>query len=507
MSQLKEKIVHGVFWQTLERCGSIGITFVISVILARLLTPRQFGLVALAAVLIDIATAIIDSGLPKALIQKQDVDETDCNSVFYLNITLGVLMYGIIFPLAPFIARFYKQPELTVLTRCITLSLIITSWGSIQRTMLSKKMLFHLSFKISWLAQIPAGIIGILLAYKGFGVWALIIQHLTKDILGTSLLWFFVKWRPQRLFNFSRLKSLFSFSWKLLVSSILSTIYNNIYSIIVGKLFVLDTLSFYRRGRHLPGIGMNLINHTIGGVLFPAFSKIQNDKAQMRALARRGLKNIMFLVLPVMGIFFVIARPLIVILYTEKWLMSATFLQICCFYFVVTPFHTMNLQIITACGHSDYFLYLEIYKKIEFLLLIVLTYRFGIIVMTCCVAANSYLSAFINGWPNRKLIGYPPWRQFADIMPLFLIAISAGAITKFFQLQALNNWLQLIVLKMQFIHTAYQQTVNNWLQLIAGTAIFSTIYFGLAAVTRQIPKDIFTLATKIKSKFHPVPQA
>lgn len=506
MSQLNQKIVHGVFWQSLERCGNIGISFVISVILARLLTPKQFGLVALAAILIDIATAIIESGLPKALVQRKNIDEIDCNSVFYLNITLGLLMYGVIFPLAPYVARFYNQPKLTVLTRCVTLSLIITSWGSIQRTILVKKMLFHLSFKISWLTQIPAGIIGIILAYKGLGVWALVIQHLAKDILATLLLWIFVKWRPQRLFDWSRLKSLFSFGWKLLVSSILSSIYNNIYSIIVGKLFVLDTLSFYRKGRHLPSIGMNFINRTVGGVLFPAFSKIQDDKTQIRTLARRGLKNIMFLVLPIMGILFVTARPLVVILYTEKWLTSATFLQICCFYFAVTPFHTMNLQIITACGHSDYFLYLEIYKKIEFLLLIFVTYRFGIIVMTCCVAANSYLSAFINGWPNRKLIGYPPWRQFADILPLFLIALFSGAITKLLQQQAIDYCLQSVISKMQFTKETYQQVLNNWLQLFTGMAVFSTIYFGLAAITRQIPEDIFTLTSKIKAKLHPVPQ-
>ena len=351
--------------------------------------------------------------------------------------------------------------------------------------MLAKKMLFQLSFKVSWQAQLFSGILGIILAYKGFGVWALVIQQLTKDLLSTVLLWYFIKWRPQRLFNFNRLKGLLSFSWKLLCSSILSSIYNNIYSIIVGKLFVVETLSYYRKGRHLPGLGMNLINTSIGGVLFPAFSTIQDDKQKMRELARRGLKNIMFLVIPIMGILFVTARPLIVLLYTDTWLPSAVFLQICCFFFVVTPFHTLNLQIITASGHSDYFLYLEIYKKIEFLLLIFITYRFGIIIMTCCVAANSYLSVFINGWPNRKLIGYPPWRQFADILPLFLLAAcgcGAAQITRLLP-------------------------QNNWLQLFAGAGIFSAVYLGLAAATHLIPEDIFMLASKITAKFNPGAQA
>lgn len=479
MDNLNQKIIHGVFWQGLERFGNLGINFIISVILARLLTPKQFGLVALATILINIATAIIESGFPKALIQKKDIDEIDCNSVFYFNITLGLLIYGIIFPLAPYIARFYKQPLLTSLTRVVTLSLIITSWASIQRTLLAKRMQFHLSFKISWQAQIPAGIIGIILAYTGFGVWALIAQHLIKSTLGTILLWYFVKWRPQRLFDFSRLKKLFSFGWKLFCSGILNSIYTNIYSIVVAKLFSIDILSFFRKGRHLPGVGMSIINNTIGKVLFPAFSEIQNDKARMRQLAKRGLKNIMFLVIPIMSLLFITARPLTIILYTVKWLPAADFVKICCFSFVISPFHTMNLQIITACGRSDYFLYLEIFKKIEMLLLVFICHRFGIFFMTCVIAANSYFLVFINGWPNRELIDYPPWRQFVDVLPLFLLAAIGVGLA-------------------QFIRLLPQ---NDWLQVIAGTAIFSTVYLGLAYLTNQIPNDIINMTSKTIHKY------
>ena len=340
----------------------------------------------------------------------------------------------------------------------------------------------HLSFRISWLAQIPAGAIGVILAYKDFGVWALVAQQLIRDILSTDFLWYFVKWRPQCLFDFSRLKKLLSFSWKLLCSSILSTLYQNIYTLIVGKLFSLDTLSFYRKGRHLPALGMHLINNTVGGVLFPAFTKIQDDKPKMHELARRGLKNIMFLVVPAMGIFFVIAHPLIIILYTDKWLPSAIFLQICCFSFVLAPFHTMNLQIMTACGRSDYFLYIEIFKKIELLLLVFLTYRFGIIVMTCAVAANSYLMVIINGWPNRKLIDYPPWSQFMDVLPFFLLAIAAAGATQITRLLP----------------------QNNWLLLFTNAAVFTAVYLGLAALMRQIPADLYTLAKQLKNKIRQV---
>ena len=478
MLDLRKKIVHGVFWQGLERFGNHGITFIISIILARLLTPKQFALVTLSAVLITIASNIIESGLPKALVQKKDIDEIDCNSIFYFNIIMGLLMYGLIYPLAPFVAHFYNQPKLTSLTRIIALSLIVTSFASIQRTLLDKRMDFHLSFRISWLAQIPAGIIGIVLAYKGLGVWSLVAQQLTRNLLNTALLWFFVKWRPKRVFNLSRLKRLFSFSWKLLCSQLLNTIYNDIYTLVVGKLFSLEILSFSRRGRHLPALSMNLINKTIGTVLFPAFSKIQDDKLKMRELAKRGLKNIMFLVIPAISLLFVTARPLITILYSTKWLPSVAFLQITCFSIVIFPFHTMNLQIMTACGRSDYFLYIEIFKKVETLFIIFIFYRFGIIIMTCYLAANSYLLLIVNGWPNRKLIGYPPWRQFADILPFFLIAaigVGIAQVTRLFP-------------------------QNDWLLLFTNVIIFSIVYFGLAAVAHLIPQDVFMLASLIKNK-------
>ena len=478
MSDLRKKIVQGVFWQGLERFGNHGITFIISIILARLLTPKQFALVALSAVLITIAGTLIESGLSKALVQKKDIDEIDCNSIFFFNIVMGLLMYGLIYPLAPFVAHFYNQPKLTSLTRIIALSLIVTSFASIQRSLLAKRMDFHLSFRISWLAQIPAGIIGIFLAYKGLGVWSLVAQQLTRNTLNTALLWYFVKWRPQRVFNLSRLKKLFSFSWKLLCSQLLNTIYNDLYTLVVGKLFSLEILSFSRRGRHLPGISMSLINTTIGTVLFPAFSTIQDDKLKMRELAKRGLKNIMFLVIPTISLLFVTARPLVTILYTAKWLPSVVFLQITCFSIVITPFHTMNLQIMTACGRSDYFLYLEIFKKVEMLLLIFICYRFGIIIMTCYLAANSYLLLFVNGWPNHKLIGYPPWRQFADILPFFFIAAIGVGITQVTRL--------------------FPQ--NDWLLLVTNAIIFAIVYFGLATVAHLIPQDVFMLASTIKGK-------
>ena len=480
MSDLNKKIVHGVFWQGLERFGTLCITFVINVILARLLSPAQFGVVAIVTALIDIATEFIDSGFSSALIQKKDTDETDCNSVFYFNLMLCTLMVLLIFPFAPFIARFYRQTELTLLTRCIALSLFFTSFASIQHTMLVKRMQFHLSFKISWLAQIPAGIIGISLAYEGFGVWALVAQHLVKNLLRAILLYVFVRWHPQLIISYKKLIQLFSFGWKILCSNLLVSLSNNMTTMIIGKLFTVENLSFYQKGRHLPGLGMNIINSTIGRVLFPAFSSIQDDKAQLRELAKRGLNNIMFLVIPIMGLLIVVARPFVTLLYTEKWLPCAIFLQISCFFFIASPFQSLNQQIMAACGRSDYLLLLSIFHKLEFIVLIIITYRFGIIFMVLCIALNNHFISFIHCLLVQKLIDYSPWKQFTNILPLLLIAACGIAMS-------------------QVIRFIPQ---NNWLLLIAGTAIFSSVYVILTATTHQIPEDICMLISKITHKIY-----
>ena len=480
MSTLKQQIVHGVLWQGLERFGTLCITFVINIILARLLTPAQFGIVAIVTALIDIATEIIDSGFSSALIQKKDTDETDCNSVFYFNLMLCALMVLLIFPLAPYIAEFYKKPELTILTRCIVLSLFFTSFASIQHTMLVKRMQFHLSFKISWLAQIPAGFLGIILAYKGFGVWALVAQHLVKNFIRAILLYVFVKWHPQLIFSFKKLISLFSFGWKILCSNLLVSLSNNMATMIIGKLFTVENLSFYQKGRHLPGLGMNIVSSSLGRVLFPAFSSIQDDKSKLRELARRGINNIMFLIIPIMGLLIVIARPFVILLYTEKWLPCVIFLQISCLFFIATPFQSLNQQIMAACGRSDFLLGLSIFHKLEFIALIVITYRFGIVFMVCCIAINNHFISFIHCLLVQRLINYSPWKQIQDILPFLLIAACAVAIS-------------------QVIRFIPQ---NNWLLLIAGTTIFSSIYVGLTATTHQIPEDIRVLISKVTHKIH-----
>jgi O-antigen/teichoic acid export membrane protein len=280
--------------------------------------------------------------------------------------------------------------------------------------------------------------------------------------------WHWVKWRPQWLFDWNRTKEMFSFGWKLFCSSFLERVYSEIYTIIIGKMEDLKMLSYYDRGKHYPKLGMDIINSTIGSVLLPAFSALQDDRPKMKELAKRGLNSIMFLVAPALAFLFVFADSITILLLTEKWLPSVIFIRLCCISFLFWPIHTTNLQIITACGRSDVFLILEIIKKIQGILLIAITYRFGVVTMVAAGAATGLVTLFENGWYNRKLINYAPWQQIWDIAPIIGITILVSGLSYFISLP---------------IH-------NLWLKLITGTLAFGILYIGLTYVTHTLPQEI-----------------
>ena len=474
MGNLKKKIISGVFWQGLEKVGSQGISFVISVVLARLLAPKDFGVIALMMVFITLCNVVVDSGFSGALIQKKDATQADFCSVFFINIGLGVFLYAVMFFAAPWIARFYDSPELTRYLRFSSLALVITSFSRVQQAFLNKNMLFHLSFRINWIALLVSGTTGVVMAYRGFGVWALIAQQLCNATVQCLLLWLLVKWRPMWLFDWSRAKSLFQFGWKFLASSFLDTLYNDIYSVVIGKIADLKALSFYKTGKTIPALGMGVINTTVGNVLFPAFSQLQDDRPKMRELAKRGLQNIMFLVIPALTLLFVLAEPLVRILLTDKWLPCVIYLQLCCITFFYWPLHTTNLQIISACGRSDVFLILEIIKKVQGVLVIVLTYRYGVVTMVAAGAAMGIVNFFENAWFNRKLINYPPWRQLWDILPLLLVAVVAGGGVFF---------------GIRFI-------ASPWVKLFGGGCAFAVLYVVGAMLLGKIPGDILNLLNR-----------
>lgn len=467
-SDIKNKILSGVFWQGLERIGSYGIGFVVSVILARRLSPEEFGVIAIMMVFITLSNVFIDSGFSTALIQKKDMEQADCCSVFYINIVMGLVIYGILFLASPYIAAFYETKELTLYLHIFSLIIIIRSFSLVQYALLRKRMLFHLSFRISWVALIISGIVGISMAYSGCGVWSLIAQQLTSALVTVIMQWLWVKWHPQWLFDWERAKDLFNFGWKIFCSGFLDTLYNDIYSLVIGKIADLKMLSFYDRGKHYPKIGMDIINSTIGSVLFPAFSEMQDDRPKIKQLAQRGLKNIMFVVTPALAFLFVFADTITILLLTEKWLPSVIFLRICCITFFFWPFHTMNLQIITACGRSDVFLILEIIKKTQEVLVIAISYRFGVVTMVAAGATMGLVGMIENAWYNRKLIDYAPWQQLRDIAPITVITILVSIITYFITVP---------------VH-------NIWLKLITGTIAFGGLYLVSTSITNTFPNEI-----------------
>lgn len=474
MNDIKNKVTKGVFWQGLERVGSYGIGFLVSIVLARRLAPEEFGVIAIMLVFITLSQVFIDSGFSTALIQKKNMEEADFCSVFYINIVMSFVLYGILYVASPYIAEFYETEDLTRYLHVFSLVIIIRSFSLVQNALLRKRMLFHLSFRISWIALIISGIIGIVMAYSDCGVWSLIAQQLTNALIMTIMQWILVKWHPQWLFDWKRTKELFNFGWKMFCSGFLDTLYNDIYSLVIGKISDLEMLSYYDRGKQYPQCGMNIINSTIGTVLLPAFSELQDDRPKMKALAKRGLKCIMFVVTPVLAFLFAFADSITILLLTDKWLPSVIFIRLCCIIFFFWPFHTTNLQIITACGRSDIILILEIIKKIQGILVIAITYRFGVVTMVATGSAMGLVGMIENSWYNRKLIDYAPWQQLWDIAPITIITIAVSAISYFITIP---------------IHSI-------WLKLIAGTISFGALYFISTFITHTFPQEIMQIINK-----------
>lgn len=471
MSKENNKIATSIFWQGLERVGSYGIGFIVSVILANKLPVEDFGVVAIMTVFVTLSNVFIDSGFSTALIQKKDMEDADCCSVFYINIVMAVILYAALFLTSPLIETFYEADGLAKYLHVFSFVLIIRSFSIVQAALLRKRMLFHLSFRISWVALLISGAVGIAMAYSECGVWSLVAQQIVYSLVTVAMQWLLVKWRPKRIFNWERTKELFRFGWKMFCSSFLDTVYHELYSIIIGKIADLKVLSYYDRGKMYPKFGMDVINSTIGGVMLPAFSEIQDDRPKLKELTRRSLKNTMFIVTPALAFLFVFAREIIMILLPEEWLPSVIFVRLCCITFFFWPFHTLNLHVITACGRSDVHLTLEIIKKVQAVVVIAITYRFGVVTMVAAGAAMGFVSMIENAWYNGKLIGYPPWQQLWNVAPIVLATAAVSAASYFIAMPLHGVWPKF---------------------LVGGTA-FGVLFLVVTFAMRIVPQEILTV--------------
>ena len=425
---IKGKVLSGLVWMFGERISAQLVTFIVSIVLARLLEPSSYGAIAIVNIFIALANVFVVSGFGNSLIQKKDADDKDFSSVFYFNIVMGVIVYIIIFISAPYIARFYDLQILCPALRVMGLRLIVAGINSVQSAYVSRNMMFRRFFWSTLWGTIGSAVVGITMAYMGFGIWALVAQYMFNSVIDTLVLWFTVKWRPKLLFSFNRLKSLFSFGWKLLVSSLLDTGFNNLRSLVIGKMYTSADLAFYNKGKSFPNLVVVNINSSIQSVLFPVMADAQDKKDEVKAMVRRAIRISSYIMFPMMAGLALVAEPLIKLLLTEKWLSCVPYLQISCFVFAFMPIHTANLQAIKAMGRSDIFLKLEIIKKIMGLAVLIAVMGYGVLAIALSSMAVTVVSAFINAYPNRKLLNYGYIEQIRDlfngIVPLIVMSIA-----------------------------------------------------------------------------------
>lgn len=421
------KVFSNLIWRFAERCGAQIVTFIVSIVLARILMPEDYGTVALVTVFTTILQVFVDSGLSTALIQKKDADDLDFSSVFYFNFAVCIILYLVMFIAAPLIAAFYGIPELVSIVRVISLTIVISGIKGVQQSYVSRKMIFKRFFYATLGGTITSAFFGIAMAYAGFGVWAIVAQQLSNTTIDTLILWITVKWRPKLMFSWKRLKSLLGFGWKLLCSALLETIFNNLRSLIIGKFYSSADLAYYNEGMKFPSLIVTNINTSIDSVLLPAMSKEQDDKERVKKMTRRSIMTSCYIMAPLMIGLVCCAKNIVALILTEKWLPCVFFLQIFCVVYMFHPIHTANLNAIKAVGRSDLFLILEICKKVVGLALLFATVFVSVEAMAYSLLVSTLLSMMINSWPNKKLLNYSFLEQVKDIMPSILLAVGMGA--------------------------------------------------------------------------------
>lgn len=439
------KVFSNFIWRFAERCGAQLVTFIVSIVLARILTPSDYGTIALVTVFTTILQVFIDSGLSTALIQKKDADDLDFSSVFYFNFVICIILYLIMFVSAPFIADFYKDSSLVYIVRVISLTLIISGVKGVQQSYVSRHMLFKRFFFSTLGGTIFSAVLGIIMAYAGFGVWAIVFQQLSNNAIDTLILWITVKWRPIKKFSWSRLKNLLSFGWKMLASSLLDTVYNNLRNMIIGKLYTSADLAFYNQGDKFPKLIVTNINTSIDSVLLPTMSNEQDNHVRVKDMTRRAIKISTYIMAPLMiGLAFC-AKPIVQIVLTDKWLPCVPYLQIFCISYLFWPIHTANLNAIKAMGRSDLFLKLEVIKKFMGMILLLITMNISVMAMAYSLLISGLISQVINSWPNRYLLKYSYIDQIKDILPNIVMALIMGGFVYFISYLNLPILVSLVV--------------------------------------------------------------
>jgi teichuronic acid exporter len=445
MKSFRQKTITGLKWSALEHFSSQGLAFIINIIIARILIPSDYGIIGLIAVFMEISQMIINAGFAAALIRKQDRSDKDFSTVFYYNVFASICLYLLLFISAPLIADFYKMPILIPVTRVAGLNMIIASLSTIHITKLTIAVNFKMLTKISLISTLITGMLGILLAYHGYRVWALVIQGLATSVLSTILLWLYVKWIPQRVFSTGSFRNLFGFGSKLMLSGLLHTVYNNLYQMIIGKKYSTTDLGYFTRAIAIVQLPSNNITEVIQRVTFPVLSEMQQDVKTLTNYYQRLLKMSAFVIFPIMAFLMALSEPLVRLILTDKWLPIVPFVKVLCLSYMFYPIHAINLNLLKVKGRPELFLRLEIIKKIIITIVLLASVPFGVLMICCGTVVSSVIALIINTHYTGKLIEHGFLKQMNDLKPAFLISILCGLTTFLPTLYFNNLLLQLFI--------------------------------------------------------------
>lgn len=450
----KGNVIKSFFWKLLERFSVQGLSLCITLVLARILSPSDYGTVAIITVFVNLANVIIDGGLNTALIQKKDTDSLDYSTIFFSSILLSIVLYALLYVTSPWIAEFYDIPELVDMIRILGVILVFEAVNSIQRAYVSKMMLFRKLFYSSFFALLVSGSLGIYMALNDYGVWALISQQMTCVLVTIIIMWFTIKWRPILAFSFERFKKLFDYGWKIFGLNFITTLYLNIRSLIIGKFYSPADLAFFERGHTLSSMVVQNINTSLQTILFPVLSNSQNDKVRIKSLVRRSTGMTCLLIFPALIGLISIAKPLVLLILTEKWLPAVAYIQIYSIAYMLFPVQVANMEAIKAMGYSGISLKLEIIKKVIETTILIISVFMGVIAIAWGVVFFNFVCLFINLYPSKKYLDYGVFEQVKDIIPTFLCAIMMG-----FSIY----WIQYLPIHLLFI---------LMLQMIMGVLVF-----------------------------------
>lgn len=421
-NNIRRSVIGGLFWKFGERIMTQGVSFVVSLILARILSPDDYGVIALAMTFMSLAAVFINSGFATALIQKKNADATDFSTIFYCSLACSVLIYAVLFVTAPAIAAFYSTPELKVILRVMSLQIPISVYNSVQMAYISKHMLFRKVFITSTVNGLVSGVAGIGMAVAGFGVWALVAQNMMATVANSIMLTIFVPWRPEWKFSWKSAKGLMNYGSKILLADLSGTFFYELRGIIIGRVYTTADLAFYNKGQHLPYLVTSNLSSIFKAVLFPAFANQSDNMEIVRGLVRRCLRVMSYIIAPCMLGMAAVMEPLILLLFTEKWAAAIEFGRLVCIGLSVSILGDISLQVLKAIGRSDVVLGLEVKKKPVYVLLLVLGVRINVLALAAALVVYDFYAVGMNLYQLKKYIDYDVKKQFLDLLPPYLLS-------------------------------------------------------------------------------------